>query len=64
VSGPIRRSATPRSRARPRRIGPDTPDLTHTVLLRELGAMTEEQIAATVLTQARLPGPTPEIACD
>ena len=44
------------------RIGPDTPDLTRTVLLRELGAVTEEQIAAAVLTQARLPRPAPETA--
>lgn len=46
------------------RIGPDIPDLTCTVLLRELGAVTEEQIAAAVLTQARLPRPAPETVRD
>ena len=46
------------------RVGPDTPDLRRTVLLRELGAVTEEQIAAAVLTQARLPRPAPDTARD
>lgn len=46
------------------RIGPDTLDLSRTVLLRELAAVTEQQIAAAVLTQARLAHSAPGNARD
>lgn len=41
------------------RIGPDTPDLARTVLLRELGAIDENQIADVVVVRAQLHHPKP-----